>query len=229
MARRRGSRARRRGQKPAKLGGVTLNTITLIGFLCFVLVFALAFWLSQYASFNQIRALQSSADEAVTHSVAFQLSSVAAGYTNALESLAHDPAMISLVKQGDPAALQKRATQLYKAFPYALALRIFRRGTAHLDNSVNPPIGYACLDLINSVERGDMKPPIEAHAPNTPEQHIEIVRPVLDNGRPIGELQLVLNYKVLKVWMTKLPKNLFVELKQQAGNQPAVLLARHGD
>ncbi|MEJ2396763.1 MAG: phosphomannomutase/phosphoglucomutase, partial [Gammaproteobacteria bacterium] len=79
------------------------------------------------------------------------------------------------------------------------------------------------------VERGDMKPPIEAHAPNTPEQHIEIVRPVLDNGRPIGELQLVLNYKVLKVWMTKLPKNLFVELKQQAGNQPAVLLARHGD
>lgn len=229
MARRRGSRARRRGQKQGKLAGLTLNTVALIGFLCFVVIFALAFWLSQYASFAQIREQQRTADDAVTRSVAFQISAAAASYANSLESLAHDPAMIDLIKNGDAAALKKRGEQLYRAFPYALALRIFRRGTAHLDNSVNPHIGYACLDLLNAVERGNLKPDIEVHVPNTPEQHVAIVRPVMDNGQPIGMLQLVLNVKVLKVWMKQIAGNLFIELKQKTAGQPSVLLDQQGD
>lgn len=229
MARRRGSRARRRAQQPGKLGGVTLNTVTLTGFLFFVLIFALTFWLSQYASYNQIRMQQRRAGDAVTLSVAYQLSSAAASYANSLESLARDPALIELIKSGNDAALQQRAAQLYQAFPYALALRIFRRGTAHLDNAITPHIGYACMDLINSVERGDMAPSIEVHVPNTPQQHIEIVRPVLDQGRPIGVLQLALNVKVLTVWMKDIVGNLYIELVQQAGDQPAATIGKAGD
>ena len=229
MARRRGSRARRRGQKPGKLGGMTLNTVTLVGFLAFVLVFAIAFWFSQYAAYGQIRMQQRTASEAVTRSVAYQLSQAAMSYAYSLESLARDPALVNLIKNGDAATLQQRAEQLYQAFPYALALRIFRRGTARLDNATTPPIGYACLDLINSAERGDMTPPIEVHAPNTPQQHVEIVRPILDQGRVIGELQLVLNRKVLAVWMQEAVGNLYVELLQQTEDQPAVMLSKAGN
>ena len=229
MARRRGSRARRRAQQPGKLGGITLNTVALTGFLFFVLIFALTFWLSQYASYNQIRMQQRTASDAVVLSVAYQLSSAVASYATSLESMARDPELVNLIKSGDAAALKKRADELSRSFPYALALRIFRRGTAHLDNSVKPPIGYACLDLINSVERGDMRPAIEVHAPNTPQQHVEIVRPVLDQGRPVGVLQLALNVKVLNSWMRDVARNLYVELEQQTGDQASILLAKAGD
>ena len=229
MARRRGSRARRRAQQPGKLGGITLNTVALTGFLFFVLIFALTFWLSQYASYNQIRMQQRTAGDAVVLSVAYQLSSAVESYATSLESMARDPELVNLIKSGDAAALKKRADELSRSFPYALALRIFRRGTAHLDNSVKPPIGYACLDLINSVERGDMMPAIEVHAPNTPQQHVEIVRPVLDQGRPVGVLQLALNVKVLNSWMRDVARNLYVELVQQTGDQASILLAKAGD
>jgi phosphomannomutase/phosphoglucomutase len=229
MARRRGSRARRRGQQPSKLGGITLNTVALTGFLFFVLIFAVTFWLSQYASYNQIRMQQRTAGDAVVLSVAYQLASAVASYTNSLEDLARDPALIDLVKSGNDAALQQRASQLYQAFPYALALRIFRRGTARLDNNVTPHIGYACLDLINSVERGDMRPLVEVHEPKTPQQHVEIVRPILDQGHPIGVLQLALDTKVLTNWLQDVASNLYIELVQQAGEQPSVLLGKIGD
>ncbi len=229
MARRRGSRARRRAQKPGKLGGVTLNTVTLTGFLFFVLIFALTFWLSQYASYNQIRMQQRTAGDTVVKSVAYQLTSAVASYTTSLESMARDPELVSLIKTGDDTALNKRANELSQAFPFALALRIFRRGAAHLDDNAKPPIGYACLDLINSVERGDMRPAVEVHAPNTPQQHVEIVRPVLDQGQPIGVLQLALNVKVLASWTQDVARDLYVELVQQSGDQSAVVLAKAGD
>jgi len=229
MARRRGSRARRRAQKPGKLGGISLNTVTLTGFLFFVLIFALTFWLSQYASYNQIRLQQRAAGNEVVSSVAYQLSSAVQSYTNSLESLARDPVMVNLINNGNEAQLSARAKELSRAFPYALALRIYRRGTARLDNSASPPVSYACLDLINSIERGDLRPPVEVHAPNTPQAHVEIVRAVLDNGKPIGELQLVLNAKVLDTWTHDVARNLFVELMQTAGDQPTILLAKAGN
>ena len=229
MARRRGSRARRRAQHPGKLGGMTLSTVTWLAFMFFVLIFALAFWLSQYASYGQIRQQQRTASEAVTRSVSYQLSRAALSYAHSLESLARDPALIELIQTGNEATLNQRASQLYQAFPYALALRIFRLGNARLDNKVSPPIGYACLDLINSLDRGEKVPPVEVHVPNTPQQHVEVVRPVSISGRVIGQLQLVLDVKVLTVWMQDVVGNLYLELMQQAGDQPAIMLGKVGD
>lgn len=229
MARRRGSRARRRGQKPGKLSGVTLNTTTLTGFLFFVLIFAVTFWLSQYASYNQIRTQQRTADTAVKSSVAYQLSSAAAAYATSLENLARDPAMIDLIEHGDESALTQRAAQLRQAFPSALALRIYRKGSESLDNNATPPVGYACLDLMNRVERGDLNPAIEVHAPNTPQQHVEIVRPILKGGQVIGVVQLALNVKIISDWLKDISGNLYIELIQQTEGQPEIILGKVGD
>ncbi|MBI1423559.1 MAG: phosphomannomutase/phosphoglucomutase [Gammaproteobacteria bacterium] len=143
--------------------------------------------------------------------------------------MARDPALIQLINSGDEAALQRRAAQLYQAFPFALALRIFRRGSAHLDNSVSPPIGYACLDVINSVERGNMSPAVEVHAPNTSQAHVEIVRPILDKGNPIGVIQLALDTKVIGFWLEGVSRDHYIELMQQTGEQPSVMLGKIGN
>ena len=125
MARRRRARSRRTAQQ-GKKGGLTLSTVTLLAFLFFVLIFAIALWLSQQASFGQIRAQQREAKDSISRSIAYQLSKAVASYAYSLETLARDPALIGLVQDGDKDAISQRSSELYKAYPYAKSLRIYQ-------------------------------------------------------------------------------------------------------
>ncbi|MGD9386272.1 MAG: hypothetical protein PVF28_06930, partial [Thioalkalispiraceae bacterium] len=199
MARRR--RARRRAKQQVKKGGLTLSTVSLLAFLFFVLIFAVALWLSQQASYGQIRAQQREAKDSVSRSIAYQLSKAVESYAYSLEILARDPALIGLVRDGDKKAIDKRSSQLYKTFPYAKSLRIYQLGTPRLNPNVHPQVSYACLDLISLIDRGNKQPPIEIHVPRTKEQHLEIVRPVYNSKRLIGYIQLTLDVKAVQVWI----------------------------
>ncbi len=228
MARRRSSRARKRAKKQGK-GGLTLDTVVLLAYMFFVLIFAIALWFSQQAAYSQIHLQQRTSSDAISRSVSFQLSRAAISYAYALESMARDPALISLMKKFDDQALAKRAAQLHKVFPYAIALRIFRAGTARLDNTTKPPIGYACLDLLTAVARGEMTPLIEVHSPNTKQQHIEIVRPVLSGTRVIGYIQLALDIKAANIWLYDVVGKNYVEVIQKSGDQANLLLGKAGN
>jgi len=225
----RGRRARRRAKKQGKKGGLTLSRVTLLAFLFFVLIFAIALWLSQQASFVQIRAQQREAKDSISRSVAFQLSKAVASYAYSLEILARDPEMIALVQDGEKRAIQQRSSQLYKTFPYAKSLRIYQIGTPRLDKSVTPQVSYACLDLISLIDRGEKQPPVEIHVPHTKQQHLEIVRPVYKGTRLIGYLQLTLDVKVVQVWIHSVLGNNYVELYQVAAKQKPILIGKGGD
>ncbi|MGD8926322.1 MAG: phosphomannomutase/phosphoglucomutase, partial [Thioalkalispiraceae bacterium] len=227
MARRR--RGRRRAKQQVKKGGLSLSTVTLLAFLLFVLIFALALWLSQQASYVQIRAQQREAKDVVSRSVAYQLSKAVASYAYSLETLARDPAIIALMQEGDKEAISKRSSQLYKAYPYAKSLRLYQLGTPRLDSSVHPQVSYACLDLISLIDRGEKEPPIEVHVPHTKEQHLEIVRPVFNGKKLVGYIQLTLDVKAVQVWLNSILGNNYVELIQAAKNQKPVLIGRGGD
>jgi len=217
MARRRTSRAKKRAKQQGK-SGLTLDTVTLMAYMFFVLIFAIALWLSQQASYSQIRLQQTTASDAVSRSVTYQLSRAANSYAYALESMARDPALLQLITNADDAALSQRAQELYKAFPYSIALRIFRVGTQRLDESTFPQVGYACLDLMNAVTRGNNKPPIEVHVPKTKQQHIEIVRPIMNGARAVGYIQLALDVKAFTIWLNEVVGKNYIELIQQSGD-----------
>ncbi len=225
MARRR--RTRRRAQQGKH--GLTLNTGMLLAYLSFVFIFVIAIWISQQASYGQIRLQQRTAADVISRSVAFQLSKVVASYTHSLESMTKDPALIELLRTGDEATIQQRSAELYKAFPYALALRMFKVGTARLDDSVKPKLSYAFLDLISSVDRGNTKPPVEVHLPNTADQHLVIVRPVLSGKRIVGYIQLALDIKAVQIWAHTVVGKNYIELIQVAGEQKPILLTRGGN
>ena len=227
MARRR--RGRRRVKRQGKKGGLPLSTVTLVAFLFFVLIFAIALWLSLQVSFGQIRANQREAKEVISHSVASQLSKAVASYAYSLEILARDPDLIALVSGGDKKAIKQRSSQLYTTFPYAKSLRIYPIGTPRLDKSVQPEVGYACLNLISLIDRGNKQPPVEIHVPRTPQQHLEIVRPVYNGKRLIGYLQLTLDVKAVQIWIHSVIGDNYVELIQAAENQEPVLIGKGGN
>ncbi|MBI3562054.1 MAG: phosphomannomutase/phosphoglucomutase [Gammaproteobacteria bacterium] len=138
--------------------------------------------------------------------------------------------MIALVESGDEAAMAARAVQLKSAFPMALDLRIARAGTARVNDQLNPPLTYACIDLIQAVEGGNKAPPIEIHNPGTPQQHIDVIRPVIKNDRVIGYLQLVNNINAIKVWLLENTSDTYVELTQHNdASKPGILLGKVGN
>ncbi len=227
MARRR--RGRRRATEKGLKGGLTLSTVSLLAYLLFIIIFALALWLSQQASFGQIQMQQRAAKETISTSVADQLSKTVASYAHSLESLARDPVLIQLVGSGDSAAIRKRSEQLYKVFPHAISLRIFPVGTPRLDASTTPPVGYACLDLISHVDRGDKQPPIEIHSPLTKDRHLEIVRPVYNGANLVGYLQLAIKVNAVQHWLRSIAKGYYIELIQTAGEQKEILIGKVGN
>ncbi len=227
MARRR--RARRRTTKKGLKAGLTLSTVSLLAYLLFILIFAIALWLSQQASFSQIRMQQRAAKNTISTSVADQLSKTVSSYAHSLESLARDPVLIKLVGNGDRAAISKRSAELYKVFPHAIALRIFPVGIPRLDANKTPPVGYACLDLISHVDRGDKQPPIEIHSPLTKDRHLEIVRPVFNGSRLVGYLQLVIKVSAVQHWLRSVAKGYYIELVQTADGQADILIGKDGN
>jgi phosphomannomutase/phosphoglucomutase len=227
MARRR--RSRRRAKQQGKKGGLTLSTVSLLAFLFFVLIFSIALWLSQQISFAQISSLQREAKDSVSRSASFQLSKAIESYAYSLETLARDPLIIDLVGSADKDAIAQRSAELYKAFPYALSLRIYPLGTPRLDNTVQPEVSYACLDLISLIDRGNNKPPIEIHLPRTRGQHLAIVRPVYNGTRLIGYLQLALDVKAVQIWIHSILSNNYVEVIQAAEDQKPILIGKGGN
>lgn len=208
---------------------MSLSTVTLLAYACFVAIFAIALYTTQHISYLQIGQQQRLARDTLSKSVAYQLSQAVASYAYSLESIARDPGLIELIQNGDETVLRDRSAQLHQVFPHALALRIFPLGMARIDDSVNPPLSYACLDLIGSTSRGEKLPLVEVHAPNTPAQHVEIVRPVYKGSSIIGHLQLALDTRILNEWLAKIPGGHYLELTQKAGEQSPVLLGKHGD
>lgn len=229
MARRRSSRARRRAQKGIS-GGLTLKTVILLAYLGAVLIMAIALWISMQLSYRQIDFQRRTAADAVAKSVAYQLTQAAASDVHALESISRDPAMAALIDSADTAAMAARAAQLKAAFSLALDLRIFKAGTARQDESLKPHLSYACLDLIRAVESGNHRPPIEVHNPNTPEQHLDVVRPVLRNEQVIGYIQLVNKVDAIKIWLHENTSDTYVELSQHNDeSKPGILLGKVGN
>lgn len=222
-------RSRRRGSEAPKSGGMTLSRVALLVFAIVVLIFALTLWLTQQLSYDQIRTQQREAKDVISRSVAFQLSKAIASYAHSLESMARDPALIALLRNENQAAIQQRSLELYKAFPYALALRIFTLTSPRLDTKATPPVSYACLDLVNKAQNGEKNPPVELHVPNTPDQHIDLVRPVYSDERLVGYLQLALDVKLVQIWAHTIVGNNYIEIIQRVDGAKPLMIAQGGD
>lgn len=229
MARRRRNRARR-GVQQGKKGGLTLNTVTLLAYMFSVLILAAGLWVSQQLSYSQILFQREAAAGAVAKSVAYQLTQAAASNVHALESMANDPALATLLENGDQAAVAARAKELKGSFPMALDLRIAKVVTARVNDAVQPSLGYACLDLIRTMENGIPNPPIEVHVPGTANEHIDVVRPIVKNGKVIGYIQLINNIKAITVWLHENTSDTYVELSQHVdAKKPGLLLGAIGN
>jgi phosphomannomutase/phosphoglucomutase len=224
-------RARKRRSAKKKGEGLSLKATSFISIGVFIVILAVAiFW----AQLMPLQKLQKNADEALLAKNTRLASSLAlqvASYSQAARGVAADPETRKLLLSGDEIALRIRERELVQIFPWVIRVRLLPTGIRNPDNTSKPHISFACLDMMRQAEASLKAPPVEVHVIGTPQQHVEILQPILsaDGKSAVGFLQVTLQVEVLKQWVNALEPKGYLSLTQSVESQPTVLLAETGN
>ncbi|HHH45081.1 MAG TPA: phosphomannomutase/phosphoglucomutase [Gammaproteobacteria bacterium] len=141
------------------------------------------------------------------------------------ELVCKDPQLARLLIDGTQQQRDAKAESLAYLFPSSVRVRLLPPGIEEVDLEASPPISYAALDMLKHSETQDTPPPVEVHMSGTPQQHINLVRRVLDpSGRRIvGHLMVSFSVQHLqKLWGHAEPSG-YAELQQVVGSTPLVI------
>ncbi len=144
------------------------------------------------------------------------------------EHAANSPELARIMASGDESAIASRAELLSGLFPTAVRVRLLPPGIDEVDLEASPPIGYAAIEMLKYAETHDTPPPAEVHMAGTPQQHINLVRRVLDPAgrRIVGHLMVSFPLQSLQAILKQAPVAGYIELQQLAGTAPLVFATR---
>ncbi|HFD80602.1 MAG TPA: phosphomannomutase/phosphoglucomutase [Gammaproteobacteria bacterium] len=145
------------------------------------------------------------------------------------ELIVRDSQLARLMIDAGVQQRQARAAALAKLFPDAIRVRLLPPGIDKEDPDADPPIGYAALEMLQYAETQETPPPVEVDLAGTPQQHINLVRRILDpSGRRIvGLLMVSFSLRPLQTLLDQADVAGYAELQQVSGGAPLVL-ASHG-
>ncbi|TVO77050.1 phosphomannomutase/phosphoglucomutase [Sedimenticola selenatireducens] len=145
-----------------------------------------------------------------------------------LAGLATQREIRSQLLNEDVSGMRVQEQRLQRLLPDALKVRLFPKGWDQLDPASEPPISYASLDMLRTVERGSAPSVAEVHQIGTAQQHIALAVPVLaDEGGPVvGVLHVAYPYSWLQSGVAAFSGvDGRIELQQLVKGAPVVLVA----
>ena len=146
------------------------------------------------------------------------------------DMVAKDAGLARLLMEGDEHAREQKAAELAYLFPGAIRVRLLPPGLDTVDLNASPPISYAALEMLRYAETKDTPPPVEVHMAGTAQQHINLVRRILDpSGRRIvGDLMVSYPVQQLQELLGRNNVAGYAEIQQVAG-AATLVLGSHGD
>jgi len=191
----------------------------------------LALFVYQFMSISVIRALDQD-NTRTTQQAAAQLDALLDVYVATVGQLAKDPEIARLLKSGNTKALHEREKALVALFPRVLNIQLLPPGIDQVDMNATPPLSYAALAQIREAERSDTAPPAEVQLLNTPQQHINIVRRVVEPGQSdvVGLVMLSLSSDVLKDILKEVGRDEgYLEFQQLGAKGAPAVVGKQGD
>jgi phosphomannomutase/phosphoglucomutase len=195
------------------------------------LLATMGYFVFQLMSLQIVRAMQQET-EITTSMVVARVSSMAGYYGESAGLLAKDPEIAALLKSGSLAERSAREESLRYVFPTAINVRLLPPGLTEVDMQASPPLSYAALAQMRAAEVDATTPPIEVHLFNTPQQHVNIVRRVLDpaGSGVVGHIMLSLSNEVVQDILDGLQKmDGYIELQQDGDRGAPAIIATQGD
>ena len=213
--------------KTASLGKVRLQLL-LAGV---VLLGLLAGFIFQLMSGHILRVMAQES-EIITQQAALRVAALADYYGSTAALLAKDPDLAYLLMVGNESALQSREESLRYVFPQSINVQLLAPGISAVDMDASPPLSYAALAQMRAAEAGEDAPPIEVHLFNTPQQHINIARRVMDpaGSGVVGHLMVSLSADVLQnIFTGSRELDGYFELQQDGARGAPAVIATYGD
>jgi phosphomannomutase/phosphoglucomutase len=213
--------------KPASLVKVRNRIL----FSAMVVLTLLAFFIFQLMSVYITRVMGHDTN-ITTQQVAARVVSLVEYYGDSVALLAKDPEISALLDAAEPAPLRAREESLRYVFPTAINVQLLPPGLDQVDMETSPPLSYAAIAQMRLAEAGAEVPPMEVHLFNTPQQHINIVRRVMDpaGSGVVGHIMLSLSNDVLQGILDDLQDlQGYIELQQAGSKGLPVVVATQGD
>jgi phosphomannomutase/phosphoglucomutase len=213
--------------KPASLGKVRLQLLVA----GVVLLGVLAAFVFQLMSAPILRAMEQES-EIITQQVALRIAAMVAQYGSTAALLAKDPDIAYLLMVGNESALHSREESLRYVFPKAINVQLLAPGITEVDMEASPPLSYAALAQMRAAESAEAEPPIEVHLFNTPQQHINIARRVVDpaGSGVVGHLMVSLSTDVLQSILGDVGElDGYIEVQQDGAKGTPAVITSYGD
>lgn len=204
---------------------------TQLLFAGIILLAALAYFLFQVMSIY-IVAAKDQETTTTTDLLAARVAAMAEYYGASAALLAKNPEIADVLMIGTDADRSAREESLRYVFPTAINVRLMPPGITMTDPQASPPLSYAALAQMAAAETGDEPPPVEVHLFNTPQQHVNIVRKVMDPAGTgvVGHIMLSLSNDVLQGILDDLKElHGYIELRQAGEKGAPVVVAARGD
>ncbi len=134
------------------------------------------------------------------------------------ELVAKDPQLARIMMDGSEAERSAKAEELAYLFPASIRVRLLPPGVEEVNLEASPPIGYAAVDMLRHSETKDTPPPVEVHMSGTPQQHVNLVRRILDPAgrRIVGHLMVSFSVQQLERALSGREVDGYLELQQIA-------------
>ncbi|MEZ5541501.1 MAG: phosphomannomutase/phosphoglucomutase [Pseudomonadota bacterium] len=216
---------------PEKLHSASLARVrTQLLFAGIILLTVLAYFLFQLTAIYIVAAKERETTT-TTDLLAARVAAMADYYGASAALLAKDPEIADILMVGTAADRAAREESLRYVFPTAINVRLLPPGITMVDPNASPPLSYAALAQMASAEKNVEPPPVEVHLFNTPQQHVNIVRKVMDPAGTgvVGHIMLSLSNDVLQGILDDLKElHGYIELRQDGEKGEPVVVAVRG-
>lgn len=215
-------------KKKHKHTGLSINAISRISFLMFVLVLTAGLYLGQQDPLRTLENQRQSVANSVTKNTALKFTSQVETYSHVLNGLARDPSLINLFSNKNLQALKQRAEEIKAIFPKTLMVRLLPATTSQPDKTQEPHLTYACLDLLNESRKDSGNVQVEMHEIEGKHQHIDMMSAVSSRGTIVGFIQLAIDSTLLDDWTKNAAGKSFLEIHQKIEDGKNHLIAKSG-
>ncbi len=216
---------------PPVRGGVSLKGVAVSVFLVTMLLMlippATVYW---FGILSLHQSDQREARVAAEH-FADRVKGWVADQERTAELVAKDATLARLLEAGDRATWVGKEAELALLFPNSVRVRLIEPGVQEVDMTASPPLSYAAIDMLRQAETKELPPPMEVHLFSTPQQHINLVRRVLDQSgrRIVGHLMVSFALPQLQQVLAGPAVHGYVELQQRGGEGVPLVLAKRGE
>ena len=145
-----------------------------------------------------------------------------------LTATASADAITSVAVERDLKALEAAEKSLEQQLPQVANVEIYLQGSARKDDSLNPPVSFAQLDLITRAEKKESPKP-EIH-PHGNQRYLTLAAPIMDGDRVYGSVFATFELAQLTRNLDKVENDWgFLELVQQFGSNDALVFYSNGN